>query len=66
VGYLIYLSEMLKIKAKLRSVKVTATLAILTIHESSEGSPSSFGARTGGDVVLNVVVFKTYLNVQAP
>jgi hypothetical protein len=66
VGYLLYLSEMLKIKAKLRSVRVTAAKAKLTIHESSEGCPSNIGARTGGDVVLNEVVFKTYLNVSAP
>jgi hypothetical protein len=56
---------MLKIKSSVPSVKVTATERNPTIHESTRGCPSRIGAKTGGDVVLKAVVFKTFMNVSA-
>ncbi len=63
VGYLLYLSEMLKIKRIGVKRQGDSTDPHLTIHESTRGWPSSIGAKTGGDVVLEARKFKTFLIV---
>jgi hypothetical protein len=69
VGYLLYLSEMLKIKNRLAKCQGDSGTANLTNHESSRGSfleAVSPNSRNGRRRDLECLVFKIHLNVQAP